>query len=73
MTMNLDEYKNNPKTAFLAQSYEKLLADEAETLALAEKDPSMKEMADHELISIHEQAAALKAQLDEIIAGDKEE
>ena len=71
--MNLDEYKNNPKTAFLAQSYEKLLADEAETLALAEKDPSMKEMADHELISIHEQAAALKAQLDEIIAGDKEE
>lgn len=68
----LAEWKDNPKTAFLAQSFEKLLADEKETLSLA-ADPAMKEMADHELASIQEQKKALETQMDEIIAADKVE
>ncbi|MFA6432475.1 MAG: PCRF domain-containing protein [Candidatus Paceibacterota bacterium] len=70
--MNLDQYKNNPKTAFLAGLYEKLLADEKETRALG-ADIAMKEMADHELISILEQKKTLETQMASILEGDKQE
>ena len=53
--MNLDEYKKNHKTAYLAEIYEKLMKDEAELLSMIEKDPSMKEMAQNDLLSIAEQ------------------
>ncbi len=71
--MNLELYKNNPKTAFLAGLYEKLLKDEKETLAMIEKDPGLKELAEHELASIIEQKKNLEGQMASIIDGDKEE
>lgn len=71
--MNLDEYKNNPKTAFMAGLYEKLVKDEAETRALAANDPGMKEMADHDLASILEQKKSLETEMKEIIEADKVE
>ncbi len=71
--MNLDEYKNNPKTAFLASTYEKLLTDEAETRAMAEKDPSMKELVEADLASILDQQKSILADMDAIFANDKEE
>ncbi len=71
--MDLEAYKNNPKTAFMAGMYEKLVADEAETRAMAEKDPSMKELVDHDLASIAEQKKGLETQMAEILAGDKAE
>jgi len=70
--MNLDQYKNNPKTAFLAGLYEKLLADEKETRALG-ADIAMKEMADGELVSILEQKKTLETQMASILEGDKQE
>jgi len=70
--MELDSYKKNSKTAFLASQYEKLLADEKETLALG-ADPAMKEMADHELASIHVQMKALEEQMKSILENDREE
>ena len=42
----------NHKTAFLAEMYEKLERDERELLLLAEKDPSMKEMAEADLANM---------------------
>ena len=71
-TVDLENWKANPRTAFLAQSYEKLLADEAETRALS-ADPAMKEMADHELATIQEQKVAIEAQIHEIVAAEKAE
>lgn len=71
--MNLDEYKNNPKTAYLVGAYEKLLKDEAETRALVAADPSMKEMAETDLVSILEQQKSIKADMDAIIASEKQE
>ncbi len=71
--MNLDAYKNNPKTAFMAGLYEKLLKDEAEVRTMVEKDPSMKEMSDIELASIAEQKQSMKAEMDSILEGDKVE
>ena len=68
--MDLELYKNNPKTAFIAGMYEKLAADEAETRALSASDPAMKEMAEHELASIVEQKQGLEKQMKEIIAAE---
>lgn len=53
--------------------YEKLLKDEAELLSMAEKDPSMKEMAAAELASFTEQKKNLEDQLQVILDSDKEE
>lgn len=71
--MNIDQYKNNPKTAFLASQYEKLIKDENEMKVLAEKDPSLKEMADSDLVSIREQMKNLEEQMKVILENDKEE
>ncbi|MDB5238999.1 MAG: prfA [Candidatus Parcubacteria bacterium] len=71
--MDLELYKNNPKTAFLAGMYEKLSADEAETRALSASDPAMKEMAEHELVSILEQKSGLENQMKEIVAAEEVE
>lgn len=57
----------------MAGMYEKLLGDEAETKAMGESDPGMKEMAEHELASIVEQKNSLKKQMDEILAADAKE
>lgn len=71
--MNLEEYKQNPKTAFLAGTYEKLLRDEEETLKLAEKDPAMKDLVLADIESIKEQQKAILADMDSILAGEKAE
>src|SRR5258708_26716378 len=71
--MNLDTFKNNPKTAFLASRYGKLLKDEADTRAMMEKDPSIRELAEHDIASIQEQKKSLEEQMRAIFAADKEE
>lgn len=71
--MDIEKYKNNPKTAFLVQLYEKLIKDESEMLAMAEKDPSLKDLVDSDLVSIHEQKKNLEEQMKTILDSDKEE
>lgn len=71
--MNLEEYKKNHKTAYLAEIYEKLLKDEAEIFSMIEKDPTMKEMAEVDLASITEQKKNTEDQINAIIESDKEE
>ncbi|MFA6554002.1 MAG: PCRF domain-containing protein [Candidatus Paceibacterota bacterium] len=71
--MNIEQYKTNPKTAFLAGQYEKLLKDEKEMQTMAEKDPSLKELAEGDLASIREQKKNLEEQMTAILEGDKEE
>jgi peptide chain release factor 1 len=72
MNMNLETYKSNPKTAFLAGQYEKLGRDEAETRAMIEKDPALKELAENDLASIIEQKKSLEEQMDAILASEAE-
>lgn len=71
--MNLEEYKKNHKTAYLAEIYEKLLKDEADLLTIAEKDPSMKEMAENDLADIRLQKKNTEDQIKAIIDSEKEE
>ena len=47
--MDLEKYKKNQKTQYLASVLETLLKEEGDILELA-KDPSMKEMAENERI-----------------------
>lgn len=71
--MNIDEHKKNHKTAYLAEMYEKLQKEEAELLAMGEKDPSMKEMAQAELASFAEQKKDIEKQIQMILDSEKEE
>ncbi len=71
--MNLDQYKNNPKTAFLAGMYEKLSKDLIETRNLAESDPSMKDMANSDIENITSQMNELEKQMKAILESDKKE
>ncbi len=69
---NLEEFKSNPKTSFMAGLYENLLKDEAEMHAMMEKDPSLKELAESDLASIQEQKKTLEEQMKSILAAEKE-
>jgi len=71
--MNLEEYKKNHKTAYLAEMYEKLQKDEVDIFAMIEKDPSMKEMAQIDLNSIAEQKKNIEGQIKAIVESEKEE
>ncbi len=71
--MNLEEYKKNHKTAFLAEMYEKLQKEEVEILSMIEKDPSMKELAQGDLESIALQKKNAEDQIKAIIESEKEE
>src|ERR1700677_3549271 len=75
---NLDEYKKNHKTAYLAEMYEKLLKDEGELLIMvkeAEKtgDASMKELAEVDILALAEQKKTIEGQIKTIIDSEKEE
>ena len=68
--MDLTPYKENKKTAFLAQSYEELEKQEQEVLVLA-NDPAMKELVEDDLKNLRLQKTELKAQMDQILAAEK--
>ena len=70
--MELDKYKNNPKTAFLAGMYEKLLVNEKEVQAMS-SDPAMAELVQADLASIEEQKKGLQQQMDEILETEQAE
>lgn len=70
--MDLTEYKDNPKTQYLAQEYERLLREEGD-LKLMSEDPAMKELAVSDLKNIELQKEAIKSQMDEILKEEEKE
>lgn len=71
--MDLTKYKENHKTAYLAETLEKLLKEEADLHLLAENDPSMKEMAAEDLKNIVLQKDALIVQMNDILTEEEKE
>ncbi|MDD4988872.1 MAG: PCRF domain-containing protein [Candidatus Pacebacteria bacterium] len=71
--MDLKIYKENHKTSFLASEYERLDREEAGLLAMIEKDPSYKDLAEDDLKGMREQKENLLKQMNEILEGDKAE
>lgn len=71
--MDISIYKENPKTQFLAQEYERLSRGILDAEQTAVSDPSLSELAAEESKELKEQQAAILSQMDEILAKDKEE
>jgi len=71
--MDLTRFKNNQKTAFLAQEYERLEKEEGHVAEVAGSDPAMKELADEELRSFAAQKDALMKQMNDILVAEEEE
>src|SRR6185369_1804936 len=72
-TMDIAKYKKNHKTSYLAEMYEKLLADEADLKALMASDASMAEMGKHDLENIETQKKDIENQVKAIEEADKAE
>lgn len=68
----LKEFKENPKTVYLAESYEKLLLEEKGLVPLL-SEPEMKQLAEDDLKKIEEQKDALMSQMVEILSDEEEE
>lgn len=70
---NIEKYKNNKKTAFLAGEYERLSKEEAGILEMFKEDSSMIELAQEELDSLKVQKESLLKQMGSILAEDETE
>src|SRR3989344_2853135 len=64
--MDLEKYKKNPKTQYLAKNLERLLKEESDILMLG-KEEGMKELAEKDLENIEIQKKELVSQMDEIL------
>ncbi len=69
----MEDFKSNPKTAYLAQMYEKLEQEEADIKRMAASDPSFDALAKDELTELATQKQALMTQMQEIAAKDQAE
>ncbi len=70
--MNLEDFKSNPRTMYIAQEYERLSVSLEEAEALV-SDPSMAELAQTEIDSLTPQLEALWKQMEEAATVAKEE
>lgn len=67
--MTLDDFKQNYKTRYLAEEFERLTKQEEELSHVAKEDQDMGELAEEDLKNIASQKEALSKQMEEIIAG----
>lgn len=70
--MDLEKYKKNPKTQYLAENLERLLKEEAEILELQSQE-GMGELAAADLENVNTQKTELMAQMDEILKEEEKE
>ncbi len=71
--MNIDEFKNNKKTSYLADEYERLDKEERAVLSMLATDASMKELAEEEAAGLRVQKEAIQKQMEEIVAAEQQE
>ncbi len=70
--MNVDIYKNNKKTSYLAGEYERLEKEGNGLSHLAEKDPAMADLVEEEKKKNEEQKRAILEKMEEILRAEKE-
>lgn len=71
--MDIETLKQNPRTAYLAGEYEKLLKQETDLEELLVSDSSLSDMVNEERSTIAIQKEALESQIKEIEKSEKEE
>ncbi len=69
--MDIEKYKKNHKTAYLADIYEKLERDEADLRALLESDSNMREMGAADLENLKTQKRDIEKQIETIAIVEK--
>ncbi len=68
----LDKLRENPRTQYYAAELLRLMAMRAESESLA-SDPDLREMAEHDIISIEEQISETEDRITEILDKEREE
>jgi peptide chain release factor 1 len=66
------EFKKNFATAYLAEEYERLDKERVEVVAAVAGDPELAQMAEEDATRINERQAAILAEIDQILAKEKE-
>ncbi len=72
MNPDLEKYKSNPRTAYLADSFARLLKEEEELKVLA-TDPEMAALSEEEMKNIEAQKEALMKEIEDIVAAEEKE
>lgn len=72
-SIDITKFKENNKTRFLADEFERLEKEEAEIRILMDADESLKELSVEELQTIQVQKDALLLQMQDILKGEEEE
>ncbi|MBP9832149.1 MAG: PCRF domain-containing protein [Candidatus Pacebacteria bacterium] len=65
---DIQEFKSNPKTAYLAAEFDRLTHELSRVLELKESDPSLAELAEEERVQLESQRQTLLEQMQEILA-----
>lgn len=73
MIMDIQKYKDNPRTSYLAESFERLLKEEEDTKSMAGSDLEMQKLAEEELRNISVQKDELLKQMEEIVKIEEKE
>ena len=71
--MLIEDFKNNKKTTYLADEFIRLDTEEKSVTEMLAGDPSMKEMAEVELVNLKSQKEALWKQMEDILTEEKQE
>ena len=66
--MDITQFRSNPKTAYLAAEHDRLSAELVRVDELAERDPSIRELALEERVSLVKQQEELTTQMEAILA-----
>ena len=70
---DLEQYRKNPKTSYLASEYQRLIDEEAQVLVVSEKDPTLKDLVKDELTNLQNQKDLLLKQMEQIIQAEKKD
>jgi peptide chain release factor 1 len=73
VSFDIEKYKENPKTSYLAGVYMRLVEDEQEIRTMLLEDPSIQAMAEEEIADKVEQRKELEKQLEDILAEEEKE
>lgn len=73
MEQDLTKFKENPKTAYLAESFARLSKEEEDIKALVESDPQMKDMSLEELENISIQKMEIMKEMEKILKDEEKE
>ncbi|MBM2818295.1 MAG: prfA [Parcubacteria group bacterium] len=67
---DMEKFKKNKKTAFMADEYERLSKEEEGVLEMSKKDPTVAELAQEELNSLKSQKEGILKEMESILADE---